>query len=54
MLTPSQRQRALNALSTSNIGHASYSLIEERIANERKCPRSSLSVLVHLEARNMG
>lgn len=39
MLTPSQRQRALDALSTANTGQSSYSLIEERIADERKCPR---------------
>jgi transposase-like protein len=39
MLTPSQRQRALDALSTTNTGQLSYSLIEERIADERKCPR---------------
>jgi len=39
MLTPSQRQRALDALSTTNSGQSSYSLIEERIADERKCPR---------------
>lgn len=38
MLTPSQRQRALDVLSTTNIGQSSYSLIEEWIADDRKCP----------------
>ncbi|SDY97709.1 hypothetical protein [Nitrosomonas sp. Nm58] len=49
MLTPSQRQRALDALPTSNIGQASYNLIEERIADERKC-----LIVIYREARDMG
>ena len=38
-LTPFQRQRAMESLGSPDPGRASHDVIEERIADERCCPR---------------
>lgn len=41
-LTPSQRQRSLDALTAPDPARASHDVIEERLADERTCPRCSM------------
>lgn len=41
-LTPHQRQRAIKTLSAPNPTRASHDVIEERIAEERRCPRCNM------------
>lgn len=41
-LTPFQRRRALDALAAPDPDRASHGVIEERIADERRCPRCNM------------
>ncbi|MBF0178335.1 MAG: IS1595 family transposase [Magnetococcales bacterium] len=42
LLTPNQRQRAVDALMLPDPSRASHDVIEERIADERRCPRCDM------------
>lgn len=41
-LTPHQRQRAIEALTAPDLERASHDVIEERIADEQRCPRCGI------------
>ncbi len=41
-LTPFQRRRALDALAVPDPDRASHGVIEERITDERRCPRRNM------------
>ena len=42
-LTPFQRQRAMESLGSPDPERASHDIIEERIADERRCPRCHMA-----------
>jgi transposase-like protein len=42
MLTPNQRQRALDELAVPDQDRASHDVIEDRVADERRCPRCKM------------